>query len=83
MEAELKLLANCLFGAIVLAGILGLALGILSAFWPKRSIDLYIRIMAFFNWRVSPMDEVREIKNTRRLGVILILLSAVIFLFLI
>jgi hypothetical protein len=62
-------------------GCLGLALGFLSAGWPKRSIGLYQRIMERFNWRVAPIDELREVRNTRALGVALAALSlAVVFL---
>jgi len=54
---------------------LGLALGILSAAWPKRSIGLYQWIMERFNWKVVPIDELREVRNTRLLGVVLTALS--------
>ena len=43
-----------------------------------RSIALYQWIMARLNWRVSPIDEVREVRNTRLLGGLLIFLSVVI-----
>jgi len=58
---------------------LGLALGILSAGWPKRSIGLYQSIMERFNWKVAPIDEAREVRNTRVLGVALGALSLAIF----
>ena len=35
--------------------------------------------MSWFNWRVSPIDEPRELRTTRVLGVLLILLSAVVW----
>ena len=56
-------------------GCLGLALGFLSAVWPQRSIRLYQWIMERFNWKVVPIDEIREIRNTRGLGVFLVVLS--------
>ena len=56
-------------------GFLGLALGILSVAKPQRSIGLYQWIMERFNWKVMPIDESREIRNTRVLGAILALLS--------
>jgi len=59
---------------------LGLGLGILSAFWPKRSIGLYQWIMERFNWKVVPIDELREIRNTRILGIALVTLSFAILL---
>ena len=59
-------------------GVLGLAIGILSAFWPKRSIGLYQWIMERYNWKVTPIDEAREVRNTARLGFLLGVLSAAI-----
>ncbi len=59
-------------------GCLGFALGLLSVAWPKRSIGLYQWIMERFNWKVSPIDLPREVRNTRILGVVLAALSLVI-----
>ena len=56
-------------------GLLGLAVGVLSAIWPRRSIGLYQWIMERFNWRVTPIDEAREVRNTVFLGAFLALLS--------
>jgi hypothetical protein len=60
-------------------GCLGLILGVLSAVWPKRSIGLYQWIMERINWRVAPIDEPREVRNTRALGAILSALSLTLF----
>ncbi|MFA5159384.1 MAG: hypothetical protein WC484_02645 [Candidatus Omnitrophota bacterium] len=60
-------------------GCLGLVLGILSVVRPKQSIGLYQWIMKCFNWKVAPIDEPREVRNTRVLGVVLVVLSLVIF----
>ena len=56
-------------------GILGSGLGIFSALWPERSIGLYQWIMERYNWKVVPIDPVREIRNTRILGFVLAALS--------
>lgn len=56
-------------------GYLGLVLGVLSAVGPKRSMKLYQWIMERFNWRVVPIDESREVRTTRILGIFLTLLS--------
>ena len=60
-------------------GCFGLVLGILSAVRPKQSIGLYQWIMECINWKVAPIDEPREVRNTRILGIVLITLSLVIF----
>ena len=61
---------------MVCISILALGIGGLSVWSPQRSIRLYQRIMAFFNWRVEPIDEARELRNTRWLGMLLIALGA-------
>jgi hypothetical protein len=53
------------------------SLGVLSAFWPRQSVGLYIWIMARFNWNVRPFDEGREIRNTSRFGYVLMALPLV------
>lgn len=58
-------------------GIAALGVGLLSAMAPRRSIALYVWLMARFNWRVSPIDEARELRNTRLLGLLLVLLGLV------
>jgi hypothetical protein len=60
-------------------GCLGLVLGVLSVLRPKQSIGLYQWIMERFNWKVAPIDELREIRTTRVLGVVLVALSLTIF----
>lgn len=73
----------CLSPKFVFLGIscLGLVLGLLSTVQPKRLIVLYQRIMARLNWKVVPIDELRELRNTRILGVVLTALSLVIVFF--
>ena len=61
-------------------GCLGLVVGVLSAVSPGRSIGLYQWIMERFNWKVAPIDEAREVRNTRVLGVALAAFSLAIFL---
>jgi len=58
-----------------------LAFGGFTALDPRRSIALYVEIMRWFNWRVSPIDETREIKNTRILGTVLFFLGWAILIF--
>ncbi len=60
-------------------GISFLLFGFFSAACPGRSIALYQALMARCNWRVSPIDERRELATTRVLGVLLVVLSLAIF----
>ncbi len=49
---------------------------------PGRSIALYQAIMRRFNWRVEPINPLRELRTTRWLGILLVLLALVSFLLL-
>ncbi len=61
---------------------IGIALGVLSAFSPKRSIKLYQIMMQSFNWRVEPINWIREIRNTKWFGYLMAILSFLIFVIL-
>lgn len=65
-------------GFLLLVGFLGVALGIFSVIAPRRSITLYQRIMERINWKVAPLDESKEVKNTVFLGHLLVVLSIVL-----
>ena len=56
-------------------GVIALGLGLFSALKPQRSIALYQWIMERFNWRVTPIDAPRELRTTRLLGVLLVVLG--------
>jgi len=56
-------------------GTVGFAFGLFSAFWPRRSINFYEWLMARINWQARPIDEAKEIRNTRALGWLLIGMS--------
>ena len=64
-------------GGLAALAIGTLAFGAWSAVWPGRSIALYQAIMRFFNWRVEPIDGPRELRTTRWLGSIMVLLGIV------
>ena len=59
-------------------GPLTLLFGAFSAAAPSRSIRLYEWMMERFNWRVRPIDERRELRTTRGLGLLLVGLSLVL-----
>ena len=77
MHEDVVVLLAWFWGGMALVGVMALGVGLLSALSPRQSIRLYQWIMARFNWRVSPIDETREIRNTRLLGLLLIGLAVV------
>ncbi len=58
-----------------LIGVVSFVFGAWSAAAPRQSITLYQWIMARLNWRVSPIDEPREMATTRCFGLVLMGLS--------
>ena len=75
MTIQIESPVEWIWWAIVGAGGASAFLGLLSFLWPRGSIGLYIWLMSVINWRVSPMDEAREVKTTRRFGFFLLLLG--------
>jgi len=73
-----RLIGEWIAWGIRLAAAGALAVGALSAAAPRRSIALYQWIMAQCNWRVSPIDERRELITTRLPGILLVALSLVL-----
>ena len=76
---QIKLAILWILRALALLGLMGLAFGLFSAIRPRQSIGLYQAIMRWFNWRVEPIEAARELRNTRWLGLVLVLLSLAIF----
>lgn len=75
MSFEFEIPLSCFWQLAGLVGVASLIFGIFTAFRPRRSIALYQWLMAQINWRVSPIDEPREVRTTRLLGILLIVLS--------
>ena len=63
---------------LLLVALAGVAIGIFSLLAPDHSIRLYQGIMRLCNWRVEPLDYKRELRNTKVLGTLLALVSALI-----
>ena len=71
----------------VVAGLKGAAavtllFGLWSALRPGQSIALYQAIMRRINWRVEPIDQPRELRMTRWLGMALACCSLISFVLL-
>jgi len=75
-ERLVALVPGC-WWAVKLTMAAALLFGAFSAAAPRRSIALYQRLMAWFNWRVSPIDERRELRTTVGLGVLIAVLSLI------
>jgi len=59
-----------------------LLIGLLLAFKPASAIELQRRFYLLINWKIEPVSLPKELRNTRLMGIFLIifLLAALIFL---
>ena len=60
---------------VFVIGILAIVLGSHAFLWPKSALRFNVWVMSRVNWRVNPIDEVREVHISRRLGIYLIILG--------
>lgn len=75
MVCEALVTCPWFWSGMTVMGVLALVVGALSVASPDRSITLYQWIMARLNWRVTPIDEARELRTTRLLGAVLLMLG--------
>lgn len=70
-------------GLLIAAAVLGVLQGLFAFAMPGLSIRLYEWIMHKVHWKVEPEDPVRELRNTRLLGFVSLVLSLAMGYFLI
>lgn len=66
---------------VVIIGVFSLIIGLLLAINPALSIKIQIRFYEKINWRMEPISMQKEIRNTRIMGIFLILVSIFILVF--
>jgi len=66
----------------ILFSIFGIAIGFFLTFNPQLAIELQRRFYARINWQIEPISMSKEIRNTRLMGVFLILLGIATLVFL-
>jgi len=59
-----------LCGQIVMA-LVGAIIGLFLFLQPSRTIELQTKFYACINWRMEPISVAREIRNTKRMGLLL------------
>ena len=55
--------------------IIALALGLFIYLRPKRTIDWQIKFYSWINWRMEPISWGKEIRNTRRMGLAVVIVG--------
>ncbi|MBN2119555.1 MAG: hypothetical protein JW734_00690 [Candidatus Omnitrophica bacterium] len=66
---------------ILLVEIIVVAVGLLLILKPDLAIELQKKFYEKINWRMEPISMPKEIRNTRIMGVFLILLSLLLIIF--
>ena len=57
----------------------GLAVGIFCFFRPESAIELQRRFYLTINWRIEPVSWEKEVRNTRAMGLFLVVFSIITF----
>lgn len=71
-----------LYLILILFSLFGIVIGFFLASNPQLAIELQRRFYARINWRIEPISMSKEIRNTRLMGVFLILLCIATLVFL-
>lgn len=66
---------------LIILSLAGIITGIFLSFNPILAIELQRRFYAMINWQIEPISVGKEIRNTRIMGVILIIASIAAFIY--
>jgi len=61
--------------------LIGLIAGVFLLFKPYSAIKIQIKFYEKINWRIEPISMKREIRNTKIMGIAIILISLVALIF--
>ncbi len=67
----------CLYCAQLTVIVMAIVFGALVAWKPRRTIDIQIAFYRLFNWRIEPISMEREIRNTRVMGLAVVIMALV------
>ncbi len=65
----------CMFCLQITAIVIATIFGALVAWKPKKIIEIQIALYRPFNWKIEPISMKKEIKNTRIMGLIVLILG--------
>ncbi len=61
--------------------VLAVALGVLVAWKPRKIIELQIAFYRLINWKMEPISMEKEIRNTRIMGLAVLILGIFAFIY--
>jgi len=73
----------CLFFLQFAVVIIAIIFGIFLALQPKRAIDIQIAFYRLINWKMQPVSMEKEIRNTRIMGLFVIICGIISLIFII
>ncbi len=65
----------CSFCVQLMVAVIAVVFGALIAWKPRKVIEMQIAIYRPFNWKIEPISMEKEIKNTRLMGLAVLLLG--------
>jgi hypothetical protein len=67
----------CMFCCQLTIAVIAIAFGGLIAWKPKKTIDIQIALYRPFNWKIAPISMEKEIRNTRIMGIVVVILGII------
>ncbi|MBU4589951.1 MAG: hypothetical protein KKG01_03405, partial [Candidatus Omnitrophica bacterium] len=65
----------CEFCVRLMIAVIAIVFGSLIAWKPKKAIDIQIVLYRPFNWKIEPISMEKEIRNTRIMGLAVLVLG--------
>lgn len=65
----------CLFCSQVVIAVMAIGFGALVAWKPRKVIEIQTAIYRPFNWKIEPISMEKEIRNTRIMGMTVLVLG--------
>ncbi|MCX5692068.1 MAG: hypothetical protein NTX47_00040 [Candidatus Omnitrophica bacterium] len=67
----------CSFCVQLTIGVIAIVFGALVAWKPKKTIEIQIALYRPFNWKIEPISMEKEIRNTRVMGLVVLVLGVI------
>jgi len=73
----------CTFCMQLTIAVIAIVFGALVAWKPKKAIDIQIALYRPFNWKIEPISMEKEIKNTRIMGLVVLILGTFLLIYIV
>ncbi len=71
----------CFYCLQLIAAVIGIALGAIIAWKPRKVIDAQTTFYRLINWKMEPISMEKEIRNTRIMGLMLLIFGIFSFIY--